>query len=76
MENKADKHVKDAKEGWYRYDSYFAMPVQGSNEKRKRVNIYKATLIVRKSVKGLFLYDIINIKKEASKPLESIKTVR
>ncbi|MBO5056272.1 MAG: hypothetical protein J6C64_08000 [Lachnospiraceae bacterium] len=75
-ENKADKHAKDAEQGWYRYDSYFAMPVQGSDEKGKRINIYKATLVVKKSIKGLYLYDIINIKKEASTPLESIKTVR
>lgn len=71
IENKNEKHKKDAKQGWYRYDSYFAMPVQGSDEKGSRVNIYKATLVIRNSLKGLFLYDIINIKKEASKPLKS-----
>jgi len=69
IENKNIKHKKDAKQGWYRYDSYFAVPVQGSNEKNGRVNIYKATLVVRSSLKGLYLYDVINIKKEASKPL-------
>ena len=47
------------------------MPVQGSDEKESRVNIYKATLVVRSSLNGMFLYDIINIKKEASKPLKS-----
>ena len=71
IENKNEKHKKDAKQGWYRYDSYFAMPVQGSDEKESRVNIYKATLVVRSSLNGMFLYDIINIKKEASKPLKS-----
>lgn len=71
VENKDEKHKKDAEKGWYRYDTYFAMPVQGSEEKEKRVNIFKATLVVRISLKGLFLYDVINIKKEASKPLES-----
>lgn len=30
----------------------------------------KATLAVRKNRKGLFLYDVIDIKKEASTPLE------
>ena len=34
IENKNEKHKKDAKQGWYRYDSYFAMPVQGSDKKK------------------------------------------
>lgn len=71
VQNKADKHEKDAIGGWYRYDTYFGVPVMGSGEIEKRVNIYKATLVVRNSLDGLFLYDIVNIKKEASKPSES-----
>lgn len=70
-DNKDKKHNKDAQNGWYRYDCYFGMPVQAENEKEKRVNIYKATLVVRSALSGLYLYDIINIKKEASKPLGS-----
>lgn len=71
VQNKDKKHNKDAENGWYRYDSFFAMPVQGSEEKEKYINIYRATLVVRNSLKGLFLYDIINIKKEARTPLKS-----
>ncbi len=71
IENKNGKHNKDASEGWYRYDTYFAIPVQGSCEDYIRLNFYSATLVVRKTIKGLFLYDMINIKKEASTPLES-----
>lgn len=71
IENKDKKHKKDAQKGWYRYDTYFGVPVQGSEESEMRVNIFRATLVVRISLDGLFLYDIINIKKEASKPLES-----
>ena len=71
VENKDEKHKKNAEKGWYRYDTYFAMPVQGSDENEKRINVYRATLVVRISLKGLFLYDVINIKKEASKPHES-----
>lgn len=76
IENKNDKHKYDASEGWYRYDTYFTIPVKGSSESEVRFNEYKATLVVRKSLKGLFLYDILDIKKEASTPLESRKTVR
>lgn len=71
VENKEEKHNKDAEKGWYRYDTYFGMPVQGSNEDEKRINIYKATLVVRISMRGCYLYDVVNIKKEASKPLKS-----
>ncbi len=71
MKNKADKHNKNASEGWYRYDTYFSMPVKGSEENIERINQYRATLVVRKTSAGLFLYDVINIKKEASTPLES-----
>ena len=71
IENKDQKHKKDADKGWYRYDTYFGMPVKGSNEHTERVNIYKATLVIRNAMSGLYLYDVINIKKEASKPLGS-----
>lgn len=70
IENKDDKHRNNASEGWYRYDTYFEMPVKGSNEKIERLNRYKATLVVRKTPQGLFLYDVLDIKKEASTPLE------
>ena len=71
VENKAEKHRKNAEDGWFRYDTYFLMAVQGNGESEVRVNKYIATLIVRKTSKGMFLYDIINIKKEASTPLKS-----
>lgn len=71
IENKAMKHKGNASEGWYRYDTYFIVSVKGSNEEQKRLNQYRATLVVRKNSKGLFLYDVVNIKKEASTPLES-----
>lgn len=69
IENKNDKHKYDASEGWYRYDTYFMMSVKGSEESIGHYNVYKTTLVVRKTPKGLYLYDVINIKKEASKPL-------
>ena len=71
VENKALKHSKKAAEGWYRYDTYFAIAVKGNDEEKRRLNRYRATLVVRINSKGLFLYDVIDIKKEASTPLES-----
>lgn len=69
IENKNDKHRRNASQGWYRYDTYFRMPVQGSEEKMERFNEYKATLVVRKTSNVMYLYDILDIKKEASTPL-------
>ncbi|MBQ7588455.1 MAG: hypothetical protein IJT37_10590 [Lachnospiraceae bacterium] len=71
IENKSQKHAKDAVEGWYRYDVSFAVAVRGENELNIRWNNYKGTLIVRIKNRILTLYDLINIKKEACKPLES-----
>ena len=66
-ENKDDKHDKEANGGWYRYDVGFAIPIEcNGNESQNR---YYATAIVRIKDGKLYLYDIINIKKEASTPL-------
>lgn len=71
IENKEEKHAKDAPGGWYRYDSWFGLPVQASQENEERINTYRATLVVRIKNDKLYLYDILDIKKEASTPLES-----
>lgn len=65
VENKNEKHSKDASGGWYRYDTIFAIPVQGEGEEGIRYNVYSGTLVVRRSAEGNTLYDIVNIKKEA-----------
>ena len=70
-ENKESKHWRNAMYGWYRYDSRFAIPVYRDNEEMERYNIFQASLIVRYSEDGkLYLYDIIDIKKETSNPIE------
>lgn len=76
FENKNEKHKNNASEGWFRYDTYFRISVKGSDEITERYNQYKATLVVRKTSKGLFLYDVLDIKKEASTPHESRETAR
>ena len=70
MENKDERHTADAKYGWYRYDVKFSVLVKAENELNSRLNYYQATLIVKINDNGLYLYDIINIKKEARKPRE------
>lgn len=70
-ENKERKHWRNAMYGWYRYDSRFAIPVYRDDEEVERYNIFHASLIVRYSEDGkLYLYDVIDIKKETSNPIE------
>lgn len=66
--DEAGKHIKNAKNGWYRYDVRFAMPVY-DEEILVRYNIYKAKLLINHASNGKkYLYDILSIKKETSKP--------
>ena len=69
IENKKIKHCNDAGKGWYRYDVYFSMPIVFAGE--ESVNYYRGTLLARINDKGIYLHDLINIKKEDSKPFES-----
>jgi DNA-binding XRE family transcriptional regulator len=69
-ENREKKHKRDAKNGWYRYDSRFALPVYGDKGELERYNIFHASMLVRHSNDGkLYLYDVIDIKKETSNSL-------
>jgi len=63
-ENRKDKHGKDAKYGWYRYESRFALPVYDDNGKVERYNIFHALMLMRHAKDGkVYLYDIMEIKK-------------
>lgn len=69
QENLSEKHKDNAKYGWYRYDSYFALPVLDESGRIERYNQFRGELVVRISADGaLYLYDMINIKKETSTP--------
>jgi len=70
-ENNEEKHWRNAKYGWYRYDSRFALPVYDESGDTERYNVFHASLIVRHSEdRKLYLYDILDIKKETSNPIE------
>ena len=70
-ENTEAKHWRNAKFGWYRYDSRFALPVYDEVGEIERYNVFHTSLIVRHSEdKKLYLYDILDIKKETSNPIE------
>ena len=64
-----NKHKSKARNGWYRYDVRFALPVYGVSDELERYNIFTARLVVRHDRDGkLYLYDILRTKKETSKP--------
>ena len=70
-ENYEKKHKRDAKYGWYRYDTRFAIPRYGNEGELTGYNIFKGRLVIRHAEDDkLYLYDILRIKKETSKPLE------
>lgn len=68
--NKEDKHKRDGRNGWYRYDSRFALPVYGDDGEVERYNVSHASMLIRHSNdEKMYLYDIIDMKKETSNSL-------
>lgn len=71
-DNSDERHIRNAKYGWYRYDSRFALPVYGEKGEVQRYNLFCATMLIRYSSDGkLYLYDILDIKKETGNSLDS-----
>jgi len=65
QENFEGKHSKDAKLGWYRFDTRFSIPICDNLGNILRYNVFQARMIIRHSANNRkYLYDIINIKKE------------
>lgn len=59
------KHNIDAKYGWYRYTSRFALPIYTNDGELERYNIFRIEMLVRHaSDDKLYLYDMVNVKKE------------
>ena len=72
QENYKGKHNVDAKYGWYRFTTRFALPVYESNTgELERFNVFRIEMLIRHAAdRNLYLYDMVNIKKETSTPLE------
>ena len=57
-----NRHGNKAKNGWYRYDTRFGIPVYSEVGEIERYNIFRARMLVRCDANGkLFLYDIMQI---------------
>ena len=75
-ENRKAKHGRDAKNGWYRYDTRFALPVYGDDGNIERYNIFRGRLLIRHASSGRkYLYDILEIKKETISPKDMSTSV-
>ena len=71
-ENRKEKHSQDAQKGWYYYHTRFALPLYNNKNKTEEYNVYTACLVINCASNGnLYLYDIVDIKKEASNPLKT-----
>ena len=71
-ENRKSKHGRDAKNGWYRYDTRFALPVYGEDGNVERYNIFRGRILIRHASSGKkYLYDILEIKKETGKSCQT-----
>lgn len=69
--NSGEKHLRNAANGWYRYNSRFALPVYNENGKIERYNVFHASMLIRHAKDGkMYLYDILDIKKETSNPFK------
>jgi len=69
--NYKTKHGIDAQYGWYRMTSRFALPVYKPDGEVERYNIFRIEMLIRHASDGkLYLYDLVNTKKETSTPLE------
>ena len=72
QENNDKRHIRNARFGWYRYDSRFELPVFKDDGTIEIYNRFKATVLIRHSLDGkMYLYDILDIKKETSNPFDS-----
>lgn len=71
-DNYKEKHNKDAKYGWYKYTSRFALPVYDGDGEIERYNVFQVIMIVRHAEdEKMYLYDIMNIKKKTSNLFQS-----
>lgn len=70
-EDYSKKHKNRAMNGWYRYDSRFALPVYTEEGALVRYNVFSVRLLIRHDKdQHMYLYDILRTKKETGTPLE------
>ncbi len=74
--NQVEKHKRNAKYGWYRYDSRFGLPAYDESGNVLRYNIFHVSMLIRHANNGkMYLYDVIDIKKRNEQPFHAIKSL-
>lgn len=64
-ENVKPKHARDAKNGWYRYETQFAVPILNAKKAIDHYTVYGGTLLIRNDADGKsYLYDLLDIEKK------------
>lgn len=64
-ENVKPKHSKDAQNGWYRYDTQFAVPILNAKKAIDHYTVYGGTLLIRNDADGKsYLYDLLDVEKK------------
>ncbi len=64
-ENVKPKHSKDAQNGWYRYDTQFAVPILNAKKAIDHYTVYGGTLLIRNGADGKsYLYDLLDVEKK------------
>ena len=63
--NVKPKHAKDAQNGWYRYDTEFAVPILNAKKAVDHYTVYGGKLLIRNDADGKsYLYDLLDIEKK------------
>ena len=64
-ENVKPKHSKDAQNGWYRYDTQFAVSILNANKAIDHYTVYGGKLLIRNDADGKsYLYDLLDVEKK------------
>lgn len=72
--NYKEKHEIDAANGWYYFTTRFALPVYDNEVRTEKYNVYQGRFVINHASNGkLYLYDLVDIKKEASTLLKTKK---
>ena len=59
------KHSKDTQNGWYRYETQFAVPVLNAKKAIDHYTVYGGTLLIRNGADGRsYLYDLLDVRKK------------